>query len=614
MASFKTNPVSLDELLKHCESGLIQLPDFQRSWVWDEERIKGLIASISQAFPVGALMTLDTGGEVDFKPRLIQGAPGENQTAKATSLLLDGQQRMTSLYQTARRRAVVETITARRVKVKRWYYIDMRAALDRDVSREEAIIGVPEDKVLRSNFGKDVERDLSTPQKEYESLMFPVNRVFDWDDWQEGFWEFWEASKESRDLFKAFKADVLQNFKGYHVPVIALDRNTSKEAVCLVFEKVNTGGKALDAFELVTAMYAADDFELRKDWEARQKRLAAHKTLVQVANTEFMQAISLLHTKAVRQAAEREGRQGRDLPAVSATRQSLLKLPLAAYKTYADQVEEGFVRAAKFLFSHKIYRAYDLPYQSQITPLAAILADLGTQWESDEVRRKLALWYWNGVFGELYGSSAESRFARDVLEVPAWIAGGALPTTITQATFRAERLKTMRTRLSAAYKGVNALLMRTGARDFRSGQDFDQTVFFDESVDIHHIFPRDWCEKQGIKPAEYDSIINKTPLAARTNRIIGGVAPSAYVQRLEGGGKDQPAIESGRLDSHLASHLIDPARLRADDFPSFMNARYEALLGLVEAATGRAVYREGGGEEDLIDDEMSGELDEQQAA
>ena len=49
-------------------------------------------------------------------------------------------------------------------------------------------------------------------------------------------------------------------------PVIALDRSTSKEAVCVVFEKVNTGGKPLDAFELVTAMYAAAGHELRKDW------------------------------------------------------------------------------------------------------------------------------------------------------------------------------------------------------------------------------------------------------------------------------------------------------------------------------------------------------------
>ena len=115
------------------------------------------------------------------------------------------------------------------------------------------------------------------------------------------------------------------------------------------------------------------------------------------------------------------------------------------------------------------------------------------------------------------------------MEVPAWLKGGELPTTIRDATFRAERLKTMRMRLSAAYKGVNALLMKEGAEDFRSGQKFDHIVFFGENVDIHHIFPKKWCEDHEIKPAVYDSIINKTPLAYRTNRIIGGAAPSVYL-------------------------------------------------------------------------------------
>lgn len=67
-ATFKTNPYNLHELLKNCDRGILQLPDFQRSWVWDEDRIKSLIASVSRAFPIGALMTLETGGEVDFKP------------------------------------------------------------------------------------------------------------------------------------------------------------------------------------------------------------------------------------------------------------------------------------------------------------------------------------------------------------------------------------------------------------------------------------------------------------------------------------------------------------------------------------------------------------------
>jgi hypothetical protein len=56
-SSFQTNPIDLDKLLEDCHRGSLQLPDFQRSWVWDEERIKSLIASISRAFPIGALMS-----------------------------------------------------------------------------------------------------------------------------------------------------------------------------------------------------------------------------------------------------------------------------------------------------------------------------------------------------------------------------------------------------------------------------------------------------------------------------------------------------------------------------------------------------------------------------
>ena len=345
-------------------------------------------------------------------------------------------------------------------------------------------------------------------------------------------------------------------------------------------------GKALDAFELVTAMYAADDFELRKDWFARQERMSEHKTLKDVASTDFLQAIALLHTRAAREQALAEGR---DPPGVSATRQSLLKLPLSAYKAYAPLVEEGFLKAAKLLRGLRIYRTYDLPYHSQLTPLAAILGQLpDALWENAGVRELLVRWYWNGVFGELYGSAVESRFARDVVDVPAWLNGGDEPSTIQQATFRADRLRSMRSRLSAAYKGVNALLMREGARDFRSGQDFDDTVFFEESVDIHHIFPKDWCSKQGIPPAEFDSIINKTPLSARTNRIVGGAAPSQYLAKLEGG---SPPIPRSHIDAHLASHLIDVNAIWSDDFSGFMAARERRLLEMIEKATGQGAYR-----------------------
>ncbi|MFM2004457.1 MAG: hypothetical protein RLZZ09_112, partial [Pseudomonadota bacterium] len=500
----------------------------------------------------------------------------------------------------------VETVTPKNKRVKRWFYIDIQKALDSSIDREETIIGVPEDRVIRTVFGREVVMDLSTPQHEYAAAMYPVAQVFDWDRWQDGYNDYWkgDANETKRELFRQFKREVLENFKYYRVPVISLDRSTSKEAVCVVFEKVNTGGKPLDAFELVTAMYAADGHELRKDWYGDDTQKGRHRRFVDrlrpadsekgiianVSNTDFLQAISLFYTRQRRRDAEQAGKQGKELPAVTGNRQALLNLPLHAYKQFEQQVEHGFMQAAKFLHTLHIYRIFDLPYQSQIVPLAAIIADLGEDWEHDANRAKLVRWYWNGVFGELYGSAVESRIAKDFMEVPAWLQGGPEPSTVSETIFRADRLKTMRMRLSAAYKGMNALLMKEGAQDFRSGQKFDHTVFFGENVDIHHIFPQDWCKKQDIRSSVYDSIINKTPLSFRTNRILGGVAPSEYLAKLEKGDRQTPGIERERLDNYLRSHLIDPETLRRDDFSAFMADRQKRLQVLIEQATGKAVY------------------------
>ena len=617
--TFDTNPVLLHTLLKTCEDGKLQLPDFQRSWVWEEERIMSLIASVSRGFPMGALMSLkskvDTG--VVFAYRPIEGAPVAAQS-KPEQLLLDGQQRMTSLYQSCMRRQVVATITAKKRLVKRWFYIDIMKALNSEADRESAIFALPEDRKLKANFDKDIVLDLSAPELEFESLMFPLNQVFSTDEWMQGFWKYWSAKGEDKiGLFFRFQNEVLKNFSEYQVPVIALGPDTSHEAVCLVFEKVNTGGKALDAFELLTAMYAAQGHKLRDDWLGdekaddadrklgTQKRLAAfgraagqsQGVLANVAATDFLQAIALLHTKEVRLAAIADPtKKENDWPAVRATRQSLLDLPLAAYKKHGNAVRVGFERAARFLRQQQIHRVVDLPYQTQLVPLAAIFAEIGDKAEHTTNNDKIARWYWCGVFGELYGSAVESRFAKDILEVPAWLDGGPPPSTVTDGVLRADRLLTMRSRLSAAYKGLQALLLRQGAIDFRSGQAFDQTVFFDEGVDIHHIFPKDWCEKQTpkIPPAIYDSVINKTPLGYRTNRIIGGVAPSIYLDKLENGkvGTNgqiiEPSIAKDTLSAYLQTHCIPVPELYANEFTGFMKARQKLLLDLVVSVTKNA--------------------------
>src|SRR5215467_13454149 len=94
---FDTTKEDLKDILKWSHEGSLQLPDFQRDYVWGDEDVRSLIASIAKGFPVGALLTLETGGEVEFKPRLIAGVPDKN--IRPGQLLLDGQQRITSLYQ-----------------------------------------------------------------------------------------------------------------------------------------------------------------------------------------------------------------------------------------------------------------------------------------------------------------------------------------------------------------------------------------------------------------------------------------------------------------------------------------------------------------------------------
>jgi len=97
-------------------------------------------------------------------------------------------------------------------------------------------------------------------------------------------------------------------------------------------------------------------------------------------------------------------------------------------------------------------------------------------------------------------------------------------------------------------------------------------------------------KKQGIKSKVYDSIINKTPLSYRTNRILGGASPSEYLAKLEKGNQATPAIDRGKLDGYLSSHMIAPDLLRANKFVEFMDDRQKRLLALIEQATGKPTH------------------------
>lgn len=594
ITTFTSDKERLEEVLKAVAQGEIQLPEFQRGWVWDDIHIRSLLASVSLSYPIGAVMVLENGNpDVRFKPRPIEGVELDREV-EPERFVLDGQQRLTSLYQALSYGKAVKTRDARKRGIKRWYYIDMCKALDLNIDREDAIVSLPEDRMVR-NFGSEIIQDYSTEEAEYQHHLFPVWQIFDSAGWRREFNRFWQHSDEKGVFFDKFEKSIIERFKQYVVPVIKLLKNTPKVAVCQVFEKVNTGGVSLTVFELVTASFAADGYNLREDWEGKRnargqktgkgrkdliRNQLHHKILRGVGADAHLQVVALLTTYERKQS-------NTDAP-VNCRRSDILKLTLGEYQKWCDRATEGFIKAGKILFQQKLFSNWDLPYSTQVVPLSTILTLLGDKADIDTVREKLIRWYWCGVFGELYGSATETRFSNDVVDVLDWIEGGGAPRTVEDSNFSPTRLYTLRTRNSAAYKGIHTILMRDGGLDFRTGEGIDVQAYFDDSIDIHHIFPRKWCQKHNIEARYYDSIVNKTPLSYKTNRIIGGNSPSVYLKKL----RDDNDMTEARQDEILASHVIDVDALKNDDFRAFFEARKEALLTRIEAVTGKKINRE----------------------
>lgn len=592
---FETPRPELSELLKWAGSGKIQLPDFQRGYKWDDERIRSLLVTVSLGHPLGVIMLLKTGNDqVRFKPKPIEGAPRAAAEASPDLLLLDGQQRLTSLFQALTGHGIVATKDPRNMLVDRRYYLDIAKAIDDPAHRDEAVVSIPADGVVRTNFNRDIVLDLSTPEKERAAGHFPFRLVY-----AQGEAMTWLFAYEDTTSAQKFLTDVLQPMLAYQIPAIELDETTTKGAVATVFEKVNTGGLALNVFELLTAVFAGDaahyaetkrDFRLNDHWQETEQLLQGHAVMAGFANTDFLAAVTLLASRE-RNLVSEASRPA----AITARKEDIFKLKLAEYLRWAQPLRDALLWVAGFLADQHIHAAGFVPYRTQIVPLAVFRVILGSDADLHGVRQRLSQWFWCGVLGELYAGATETRFARDVEQVPSWALAvvegrpaGAVPATVADASFQESRLLSLRTRNAAAYKGIYALLMARGARDWRFDQSFDHAQYSALKVDIHHVFPRAWCEKNEIHPDQRESIVNKTPLGSLTNQSIGGASPASYLPRIE----KAAGIDAAQLDAILTTHAIDAAPLRAADFDAFFVVRRAALLTLIEQAMGKPAQRD----------------------
>lgn len=588
----KSYDTLLSDLLREVDRGELQLPEFQRNWTWDDERIVNIIASLTQGYPMGALMQLECGGDFKLKYRAFEGTSGID--GDPDNLVLDGQQRLTSLYCSLYAKEPVKTKNIRGQAIKRFYYLDMRKCLDEDCDRADAVISVPGEpkhspRQITEDIGRKVILDLTTREKEIEQLIFPANLLFDSDERNKWFKQFamtYGFDSEEYALWERFEEDIVNTVKGYKVPVITLLKETPREAVCKVFENVNTGGVSLTVFELVTASFATYDFDLRGSWDnhVRPKILGGYDgsfvtdLMEGVDATAFLTSMTLFTTFKKKMAGDGYTR---------CKKKDVLALGFDDYQANLDALVDGFEMARDFLVGERIFRMRDLPYTTQLVPLAATCAYIGRKrYATVAAKNVLRRWLWCGIFGEMYGGANETRYANDIEDLVDEIEGRpSQMRTVNAAYFQATRLLGLQTRNSAAYKGVMALVFRENALDFIDGEQMTNVKAISTPPDIHHIFPRAYCEKVGLDRVRWNSIVNKTPLIARTNRIIGGVAPSKYLPKVLKEGQ----IDEATLRVRIESHLIDLDALAADDFDTYFIDRAKKLLDAIERAMGKSV-------------------------
>ncbi len=242
-----------------------------------------------------------------------------------------------------------------------------------------------------------------------------------------------------------------------------------------------------------------------------------------------------------------------------------------------------------------------LPFKTMLAPLAAVLARVGptNTPEAGAQREKLKRWFWCAVFGQVYESAPNSKSAKDVVELTAWLSGGAEPESVAALRFDPKTLRDVTPRQRSIYRGTICLIVGsgTGARDFHTQALITGKLIAEQGIDDHHVFPANHLKTRGVKPARVrDCVLNRTLIDRTTNQMINDRAPSQYLA-------DIREVSGFPFDTVLASHCLpagDDSPFWTDDYDAFLACREDRLwheirrvTGLTEATDLEAVDAEG---------------------
>ena len=545
----------LTDLLSQIHQGKIVLPNFQRNFVWEPNATGALITSVAHSYPAGSLLLIrnSTDNEM-FASREFEGAP--KMTEKPVFLALDGQQRLTSLYQ------ALYSVGNHR------YFLNIHKLVDEGCGDFESAL------IIKRENSREVKK-WECKDAQAEELIMPLNVL------QKGAggllqWAIDIAHLEGENRRKITnRAEIwTKAITDYQFPVVTLEHNTPPDAVCTIFETLNRRGVKLTVFELLTARFWPRDIDLRKMWSQVQDDYPIIKEFA-VDPYYLLQIISLAF---------------RDTP--SCKRSDVLEMDMGEdFNARWEKVVVSLAAALQFLKEKcGVTDKKWLPYSTMLIPLASVLVKNSiTSADAAQKREKLARWFWCSVFGQRYESSPNTQAVDDFKALNAWLGESPemVPASVSKAEFNPDVLREVTRRQSAVYCGVMCLIMSGNAQDFYTDRAVDEVLKSshpDDKVDDHHIFPDGYLktiEEWKKNPSARNCVLNRTLITAGTNKKIGKQEPSLYMQAIQNERSKKPESFFRMLASHFIAD-IDSWK-PTNDFKRFLDARQKALHAAIKA-------------------------------
>ncbi len=428
-----------------------------------------------------------------------------------------------------------------------------------------------------------------------------------WDlpNWLQGYQKYWEQkaelAKENENITEKNIAQQhainAKNFgeyiKGiteeYQIAFIELDEALAIDKVCDIFTQINSRGIRLDVFDLINALLKPKGLQLKHMWRSSAKRLDFVET--EKMNVYVLQVMSILKQaycspKYLYYLLPGQEKQIRE-PDGTRRKEILVKDINEFEQQWNNAVDaiENSIKLLKHPQEYGVSSSKYLPYVSILPVFSALQYQLGQipYEERLNAERKLRHWYWASVFTNRYSGSVESTSARDFLSMKEWFKNDDAELSLLyefKYRYRNIELRKETKRGSSVYNGIFNLLVINGARDWISGN-----IPINGNVDDHHIVPASWG-KENISGNLINSILNRTPLTAETNRnIIGDKLPNEYLPLLiqKNGKTKVEEILSTHFISKKALEILLRNPFTKDDFEEFIIERQKVIYDAIES-------------------------------